>query len=908
MSIGCCLNVDLFGGLFSRCDTSQCCCSCCCSPFRARYKRLVDNIFPTNYEDGLVKSNMEKLIFYALSSPEKLDRIGSYLEERISRDLSRHRIGFVEISIEAMDQLLLSCHSLNLFVQSYLKVVQLVLESQDPDLQVLATHSFVKFANIEEDTPSYHRSYDFFVCKFSSLCHSNNNDLKKRKQLRVAGLIGIRGLIRKTVSDDLQVDIWNEVHMEKIIPSLLFNMQCKEFDARDGDDNPRGVSVTSDSRSSDNDPPSNPHVIAEECLRELMSRATFGNVKTILNPIINHLDSHGLWEATVGNPPDRFAIDTFEIIIFSIPAQHSYNAVQMLLSHLKESRARYEEPNQNRIKMRTGIVNVLKQIISIAISQSIGPSVLDIISSLIFQLRDSINNINAKRFVEDEKLFQETVINTLGEFAANLPVYQKIESMIFIIEKAPPSSATSATDIQLQNMILKSLLKVTTKYKPVSMSQTLPSGLLSQLLSRALAPDPKVRVTVQKIFHQLLDRHHNLSRLIEPTTIKAPEQLTIEKADQSDLNFIKRYAHGILINIYNNIQIDTNEQENYDSIYTTMALICIEMNSEEVLIDLIRLSFAIQDLATSKNSNITDTQRCHFHALVAGFLNLFSHLKAIPAICTHVEQVIKNRVFQAEHLLPEFSNQINSLKGDVLPEIKPTGDDSSSNKESRENSIADEFLFNRNVISEALQTTGHDVSAIANPFPSSNDVDSSMTRSISDLNAITLEIDSVNSSPGVGRKAPEQEITFATFKEILVNSDKDTQQETQRRRNMLSQFRTSKFEDLVDNYQIPNDNLYDKLLSSIDKSFEVIQSMKSNDSSNVDLTSQVSDQMDNELPINNINSKTLVDNNQSRDRSNHFSNNWHIYKNPLLSFCDVSEVNSRGPPLFALRFPDLFVY
>lgn len=100
-----------------------------------------------------------------------------------------------------------------------------------------------------------------------------------------------------------------------------------------------------------------------------------------------------------------------------------------------------------------------------------------------------------------------------------------------------------------------------------------------------------------------------------------------------------------------------------------------------------------------------------------------------------------------------------------------------------------------------------------------------MTRSISDLNAITLEIDSVNSSPGVGRvlsfsspkrtrslksvclyrlqKAPEQEITFATFKEILVNSDKDTQQETQRRRNMLSQFRTSKFEDLVDNYQIP---------------------------------------------------------------------------------------------------------
>lgn len=109
-------------------------------------------------QDGLVKANMEKLIFYTLSSPEKLDRIGAYLAERIGRDLARHRIGydwepppspdsnrstfsFVIIAIEAMDQLLVTCHSLNLFVHSFLKVVQLVLESQDPELQILATHS-----------------------------------------------------------------------------------------------------------------------------------------------------------------------------------------------------------------------------------------------------------------------------------------------------------------------------------------------------------------------------------------------------------------------------------------------------------------------------------------------------------------------------------------------------------------------------------------------------------------------------------------------------------------------------------------------------------------------------------------------------------------------------------------------
>ncbi|XP_017461863.1 PREDICTED: protein EFR3 homolog cmp44E-like, partial [Rhagoletis zephyria] len=464
--------------------------------------------------DGLVKSNMEKLIFYAMSSPEKLDRIGAYLAERINRDLSRHRFGFVVIAIDAMDQLLVTCHSLNLFVQSYLKVVQLVLESQDADLQVLATSSFVKFANIEEDTPSYHRSYDFFVCKFSSLCHSNNGDLKKRKQLRSAGLNGIKGLIRKTVSDDLnngdlkkrkqlrsaglngikglirktvsddlqvQTDIWSEVHMEKIIPSLLFNMQCKDFEDIPGSTEAAGkvggvIILAPDSQCSAVDRSSGsgsdqqlPQVQAEECLRELIARATFGHVHTILKPIIKHLDAHRLWEATVAEPSDKFAINSFKIIMYSIQPQHSYTVVQLLMNHLDS------HSGENRIKVKTGIVNVLNEIISISVAQSIGPSVLGIISSLILHLRDSIHNINMKKYVEEERLFQEAVINTLGEFAANLPDYQKIETMIFIIDKAPPVSATSATDIQLQNIILKSLLKVTTKYKPVSMMQTFPS-------------------------------------------------------------------------------------------------------------------------------------------------------------------------------------------------------------------------------------------------------------------------------------------------------------------------------------------------------------------------------------------------------------------------------------------------
>ena len=93
--------------------------TCCCSPCRPAYKRHVDAIYPAAAEDGLVKNKNETLTYFAMTSPEKLDRIGEYLAYRISRDVNRGRIEFVFIGVESMDHLLKSaCHvrTLNLFV------------------------------------------------------------------------------------------------------------------------------------------------------------------------------------------------------------------------------------------------------------------------------------------------------------------------------------------------------------------------------------------------------------------------------------------------------------------------------------------------------------------------------------------------------------------------------------------------------------------------------------------------------------------------------------------------------------------------------------------------------------------------------------------------------------------------
>lgn len=53
------------------------------------------------------------------------------------------------IAMEAMDQLLVACHAqtLNLFVESYLRIVQKLLESSEPSLQILATQSVFIITN-----------------------------------------------------------------------------------------------------------------------------------------------------------------------------------------------------------------------------------------------------------------------------------------------------------------------------------------------------------------------------------------------------------------------------------------------------------------------------------------------------------------------------------------------------------------------------------------------------------------------------------------------------------------------------------------------------------------------------------------------------------------------------------------
>ncbi|XP_053301511.1 protein EFR3 homolog B isoform X2 [Pleuronectes platessa] len=752
----------------------------CCGALRPRYKRLVDNIFPEDPEDGLVKANMEKLTFYALSAPEKLDRIGAYLSERLSRDVARHRYGYVCIAMEALDQLLMACHcqSINLFVESFLKMVRKLLESDKPNLQILGTNSFVKFANIEEDTPSYHRSYDFFVSRFSEMCHSSYEDPDIRTKIRMAGIKGLQGVVRKTVNDELQANIWDPQHMDKIVPSLLFNLQSGE---RTESRSPSPLQASEKEKES-------PVELTERCFRELLGRAAYGNIKNAITPVLMHLDNHSLWEGKT------FAVRCFKIIMYSIQSQHSHLVIQQLLGHLDAN-------SKNSATVRAGIVEVLLEAAAIAASGSVGPTVLEVFNTLLRQLRLSVDyeltgsydgNIGTKIIkAHEERQLQEAVIRTIGSFANTLPTYQRSEVMLFIMGKIPvPGGHLSLLSTgsgpegtrMIQIMLLKSLVQVTAGFQTTNMLTALPSSFLEPLLSFYLTEDPEIRLLVLQILLSLIDRHDNQPKFENISIISDISilKLKVDKCSRQDNLFMKKHGQQLYRHIYLGCKEQSSGRQHYDTLFALLGLLSVELANEEVVVDLIRLALALQDLALSTDEAMPVYNRCAVHALAAAYLNLICQLTTVPAFCQHIHEVIEVRQKESPHLLPEdvfiddpkLPSSLEKVEGDVL--------------------------FLQSKITEVLGGSGYNTDRLATPYvPQFTDEDRlSKRKSIGETISLQVEVESRN-SPEKEERTPAEEITFETLKNAIVDSVGMEEQERERRRQVVEKFQKAPFEEIA---------------------------------------------------------------------------------------------------------------
>uniref|UniRef100_A0A8C3KB60 EFR3 homolog B n=1 Tax=Calidris pygmaea TaxID=425635 RepID=A0A8C3KB60_9CHAR len=524
-----------------------------------------------------------------------------------------------------------------------------------------------------------------------------------------------------------------------------------------------------------------PTELAERCLRELLGRAAYGNIKNAIKPVLIHLDNHSLWE------PKIFATCCFRIIMYSIQPQHSHLVIQQLLGHLDAN-------SKSAATVRAGIVEVLSEAAVIAASGSVGPTVLEVFNTLLRQLRLSIDYALTGSYdggagggtkiikEHEERMFQEAVIKTIGSFASTLPTYQQSEVMVFIMNKVPlPSSqqpieagkAGENRNRLTQIMLLKSLLQVSVGFQCSNMLTALPSAFLDRLLSAALMEDPEIRLFVLEILISFIDRHGNRQKFSPISTVSdiSVLKLKVEKCSRQDTVFMKKHGQQLYRHIYLICKEESNVQAHYEALYSMLMLISIELANEEVMVDLIRLVLAVQEIAQINEDNLTAYNRCALFALGAAYLNLISQLTTVPTFCQHIHEVIQMRQKEAPYLLPE----------DVFVE-KPRLSKSLDR-------LGPEVFFWQSKISEVLGGSGYNSDRLSTPYiPQLTDEDRlSKRKSIGETISLQVEVESRNSPEREQSRVPSASVDSVAVEE----------QERERRRQVVEKFQKAPFEEIA---------------------------------------------------------------------------------------------------------------
>ncbi|KMQ96274.1 protein efr3-like protein cmp44e protein, partial [Lasius niger] len=328
---------------------------------------------------------------------------------------------------------------------------------------------------------------------------------------------------------------------------------------------------------------------------------------------------------------------------------------------------------------------------------------------------------------------------------------------------------------------------VGTKYQTIHLNTTFPPSFLDPLLRMSLAADAEMRLLVQKIFHTLIDRHRNIMKLAKPTVNMVELGLVIEKASRPDVIFIRKHGPEIYLALYESLELSSNTVENVESIYTTLALLAIELASEETVLELLRLVLSLQDLALT-SGQISLSLKFNLHATVISLLVLISYVCNITVLMDYAKKVVDARRKDSPHLLPDLQSQYDtSLTSRLTPAL----------------------LVDQTVVSECLKGAGFDSGKLQQGSGYSSNslqhrhswVDSAGRNSLADINSGGPELDSGSSSPNVQKKLPGEELTFESMKRILTENNNNQVVEEEKRMQLFQFFRNAPFQDLVSKTQ-----------------------------------------------------------------------------------------------------------
>ncbi|KAJ8710898.1 hypothetical protein PYW08_009413 [Mythimna loreyi] len=314
------------------------------------------------------------------------------------------------------------------------------------------------------------------------------------------------------------------------------------------------------------------------------------------------------------------------------------------------------------------------------------------------------------------------------------------------------------------------------------------------------------RTLLQRILYTLLDRRANAPRLLRATVDYIELGLIVEKCSRQDLIFISKHGYALFSSLYEGLQLESNTMENVEAIYTTLALICIELGSEETVCDIMQLILAIQQSSMS-NPVLTVAQQCQLHAISVSLAALLPHVMMLPRLGDYINKIIAARREEAPHMLPPLLEDYDELPPSKMPNKLPY------------------LMMDQMALCELLKSHGVDATRLAStsPYAAGNvaaphrhswvEAGAAQGRdSLAEITAPGTELDSANSSPGVQRSSGSGGgVSLEALRRAAGGPGAAERRDAERRRATLNNaFRTKPFDQLLHITQ-PKYEIQDKL-------------------------------------------------------------------------------------------------
>lgn len=648
-------------------------CGCLGVLYKPRYRRQVDAIYPRDpMDEKLIRAEMDKLTYYTLHHPEKLDRIGSYLESIMEDGLYKKQDGWIKVSIDAIVELLKPCHAqrIQLFVASYLKMCFKLLDSPSNSFKLYGTHAFVQFSEKEEDSTVQVQDFSKFIQIFCDLCReSKTKDQEELRNIRISGIKGLQGVLRKTLQEKQRDDLLNQ-HSKIIIPALLFNLQeniedLGQSDAEDDDDSPRGM--------------------ADQVLRELLSRVTLSQICQVISPLLDHLDDANLW-------PTENSVAWAKLFMRSVRESYSQMIVKLILDHVRKKNfeKQYEEIG--------GILHVVSEVCVIPGINSLG----SIAQELFIIIADSISNMPR------DSVLCSKYIKTSGVICSNLQNYIQIEVLGYILEEVAKSVQASKVSILLQIMAHCSTFFKPTKENEQVILNSFVRPLLELSQDKAQVLETDEVLLIGRMITKVLDHQSNLPSLSRSGSWRSQVvELSLAKSSSSQL---RRLSRNLVAWIYEQLKRNDNQAPNFIVYYTLVGVLLAEnTDRSELSIQLLKVFLAIQD-----HNRIDDvfenSLKCQTHACIGAvfsFMTIF-----LEPITSHVNHALNERQHNKPQLAPD---SLFSGSSDALRRSTASLYSRSDNKDDFE-----KYFFNRQILCDALRTSGIDISGLSDPLGASD--------------------------------------------------------------------------------------------------------------------------------------------------------------------------------------------